>query len=65
MLNSTMKADHEERCKAIRRGKASTIEVINYDNSKTDTFFGSGRVSAGLNPASEVKYRVTSLMVYL
>jgi hypothetical protein len=59
MLNSTMKADHEERGKAIRRGKASTIEVINYDNSKQTLFSDQVESVLGLT-WPQVKYRVNA-----
>lgn len=57
MLNSTMTADHEARVLAIRRGKASTIEVIDL-NGITETIF-SDQVVDKLNLSwPQLKYRL-------
>lgn len=59
MLNSTMKADHEARILAIRRGKASTIEVTNLDGT-TETMF-SDQVIDKLNLSwPQIKYRLNA-----
>lgn len=59
MLNSTMRADQEARILAIRRGKASTIEVT-YLDGITETMF-SDQVMDRLNLSwSQIKYRLTA-----
>jgi len=59
MLNSTMTADPIARANAIRRGKASTIEIINEDGT-TETIF-SDQVNEKLNLTwPQVKYRIST-----
>lgn len=57
MINSTMTADHESRCRAIRRGKASIIQITNLDNS-TEIIF-SDQVQSILDLTwPQIKYRL-------
>lgn len=57
MLNSVMTADQEARAMAIRKGKASVIEVTNLDGSKETIF--SNQVIDKLNLSwPQIKYRL-------
>lgn len=59
MLKSTMIADHIARGIAIRRGKASTIEILNLDGSKETIF--SDQVNERLNLTwPQIKYRISA-----
>lgn len=59
MLNSALTADPIARANAIKRGKASTLKIINIDGTSEIIF--SDQVSAILNVSwPQVKYRVSA-----
>lgn len=57
MLKSTMTADHQARCQAIRRGKASLIE-IKYLNGDVTTIFSDQTMEYLGLTWPQIKYRI-------
>ena len=59
MKNSTMKANHSDRVDAIKRGKASTLEVVNIDGSSEEIYSDQVDTILGLD-WQRVKYRISA-----